>query len=119
MKTMNKQLTTLFVRMSGLTICSEDSLHEFDVTRVGGAFMVHRIDAVTDATLNTWVIGEIRTTKISANRRFALIKLLPGGGMATVSTHGCLVEALNALNNTLEPYGICRRLTMEDLARLS
>lgn len=118
MKTMNK-LSNLFVRMSGLTLCSEDSLHEFDITRIGGAFMVHRIDAVTDATLNTWVIGELLNSKISAKRRFALIKLLPGGGMATVSTHGCLVEALNALNNTLEPYGICRRFTMEDLARLS
>ena len=112
-------INRLFVRMSGLTLCSEDSLQEFDLARVGGAFVVHRVDALTNTTLTTWAIGEIRERKIVAKRRFALIKLLPGGGMAAVSTHGCLVEALNALNNTLESYGICRRFTMEDLARLS
>ena len=77
---MKKFMTNLFVRMSGLTLCSESSLHEFDISRVGGAFVVRRIDAITNTTLNTWAIGEIRgRVEISAKRRFALIKLLPGG----------------------------------------
>ena len=85
--------------------------------RISGAFEVHRTDVVTGTILGAWLLGEVST--VNTKRRFVLIKKLPGGGIAAVSAHSCLVEALNALNNILESYGICRGFTMEDLARLS
>ena len=73
-------ISDIFEKISGSIIYSTNRLAEFELRRVDGAFEVHRIDTITNTTLEAWVFGILREKDIVQKRRYALLKKLPGGG---------------------------------------
>lgn len=113
-----KRIADIFTKVTGISIYSKNRMAEFEIRRVEGAFEVHRTDTITNTTLDAWVFGILRE-KDTVQRRYALLKKLPGGGVATVGIYGSLEEVLNHINTILLTHGIIRGFSMEELARLS
>lgn len=109
-----KDIRSLFIKISSVSHMSDDETIEAKIRRIDGFFEVTVTDAVTEAVLAQFFIGELVGKE---EKRWAFLDKR-GTKLRCVSRKDNLAEALEELNTFLTKNGIFG-FSMETLAELS
>lgn len=99
-----KNLRVLFAKIVAVAHYNSEKTLKFSARRIGSAFEVTVIDAVTEDTVKTFFIGEMKDTSFDNRLRWVIIEKR-GGKIRCVKKSASADESLKELNKLLKPFG--------------
>lgn len=99
-----KSIRDIFQTVIAVSHWNSDKTLKFSAMRINSAFEITVTDAVTEDTVKTFFIGEMKNTEFNDRLRWAIVEK-KGSKIRCLKKSASSYECLNALNALLKPLG--------------